>query len=137
MGFVYTLPCIYDQQIIFIFLNEYHYVRDIKAYFIRLDYLLDLHWKGRKKVVKQKSFKTVKIHVLLAVLHVKLSNSPQESKNFYYCNLSIICKYMMFYIPLSSTQIILGHFPLLAFLPGRLQTMLTCSKKEIYHSVLS
>lgn len=42
----------------------------MKAYFIRLNYLLGLHWKGRNKDCEVgKSFETVKIPVLLAILY--------------------------------------------------------------------
>lgn len=53
----------------------------MKACFIRLDYLLDFHWKGRKKGCGiGKSFKTGKIHVLLAILCGWLLSSPKGIK---------------------------------------------------------
>lgn len=50
---------------------------DMKAYFMRLNCLLDLLWKGRKKGCGiGKSFQTVKIPVLLAILNCKFPSSP-------------------------------------------------------------
>lgn len=114
MGFVHPLHCIYDQQIIFIFLNEYHYVR-YESILHQAQLPIRSSLEGQeKRLWNRKVISNSQDTCSTGYPELQVPQFPIRIKISYCCNLSIIYKYM-FYIPLNCIQIFLLHFPQLAF----------------------